>query len=636
MYDKVKDGLKSLSAKNTHHYFTGKYPTSVLHDNNQIKQLVCEKIDQDQATYRIELSEPMTFYKAFKTKRPDPKSHNQTKVVKELFQVFGADGELEWLGSSGNPFNEDPSVSKFEIIPTEDKCSNFNIEEINPEVENLTLVDHETIPEIGLDMPPPDSYVISKQSTFLTNVRTPKTEHQKRRIENSDQLLADHDKFFKNFVSTYSKMVSKDEVRAIMLSKLKACDLSKDEISAQTEALINFIYRHFHYLSNLKEIKKMIVSSLSTTVSCETFFDLKFEEKLKNFMSRLRNRHLDIQKELFELHVPNIRLLPKKFDVNSLKRVFIMNGHLEPYFKRAEVNDAQNFALFFYSQQTIDAVRSESYDHVFIDGTKSCLPYDQRFQLLMINFYLNKGISTTGIYVLMRGSNEKLYDTVFSCVNNIIPIRDKEIHVDFERAMMNALIKLTPNLKMCHFHYARNLQDRVRDLQRVYKKKISKRLYEYGKILMYVPPKYVEYHRNYMDHMAGRSKNNKRFLEYLDKNYIDKKYRAFLFQGHSKFLTNNLSEAVNSQFSKFFNMRPKKNQWLDFLQYNEKRVIHRRVSRSLVVDENDFDSFDLFVRELQSKSFPSYKSYKRFLYQNQRAKGLKKNQRPDCRFFRRT
>ena len=72
------------------------------------------------------------------------------------------------------------------------------------------------------------------------------------------------------------------------------------------------------------------------------------------------------------------------------------------------------------------------------------------------------------LYVLMKGSNEELYKKVFDQVDSVISIRDKEIHVDFERAMMNALLSLTPKLNMCHFHFARNLQDKLRDLQRVH------------------------------------------------------------------------------------------------------------------------------------------------------------------------
>ena len=201
---------------------------------------------------------------------------------------------------------------------------------------------------------------------------------------------------------------------------------------------------------------------------------------------------------------------------------------------------------------------------------------------------------------------------------------------------MNALLSLTPKLNMCHFHFARNLQDKLRDLQRVHKKKISKRLYEYGKIIMYVPPAYRDFHRKYMAHMAGRSKNNKRFLEYLDNNYIEKKYQPFLFQAHSKFLTNNLSESVNSQFSKFFYQKPKKNQWIEFLMYNEKRIVDRRVAQTSILSKDNFDSYDRFIRDLQSLSFPSYKSVRRFLYKSRRLKRVKKNLRVNHRFFRRT
>ena len=65
-----------------------------------------------------------------------------------------------------------------------------------------------------------------------------------------------------------------------------------------------------------------------------------------------------------------------------------MNGKLEPYMKHVEVVDKDNFAIFLYSDQTIEAIKTKEYNHIFIDGTKSCLPYNQRYQLLMINFYL--------------------------------------------------------------------------------------------------------------------------------------------------------------------------------------------------------------------------------------------------------
>ena len=211
--------------------------------------------------------------------------------------------------------------------------------------------------------------------TFLTNKKPGPTDNQRLRIENSKKLLEQHQIFFKSFVSTYKETVTKDEVRAITLEKINQVPLSQDEIFNQTQALIKFIYRHFHYLSNLKEIKKMIVSSLSTTASCEHFFDLKFEEKMKNSMSRLRNRHLDIQKELFDIQIDNIKLLPPKFEVDSLKRVFIMNGQLEPYMKSVSVNDHDNFAVFFYSEHTLNEIKSQTYDHIFIDGTKSSLPF---------------------------------------------------------------------------------------------------------------------------------------------------------------------------------------------------------------------------------------------------------------------
>ena len=116
---------------------------------------------------------------------------------------------------------------------------------------------------------------------------------------------------------------------------------------------------------------------------------------------------------------------------------------------------------------------------------------------------------------------------MFNCTNTVIDITNKEIHVDFERALINSLQEFSSSINLCYFHFARNLQDRVRDLQRMYKTKISKRLYEYGKVLMFVPKCLVKHHRKYMKHLAGRSKNNKRFLQYLDNNYIERNTTQF-------------------------------------------------------------------------------------------------------------
>ena len=127
-----------------------------------------------------------------------------------------------------------------------------------------------------------------------------------------------------------------------------------------------------------------------------------------------------------------------------------------------------------------------------------------------------------------------------------------------------------------------------------------------------------------MKSMAGKSQNNKRFLDYLDENYIDKKYQSFLYQKHSRFLTKNLSESVNSQFSKFFYQRPKKNQWIEFLFYNEKRIIRRQVNLSIIVNNDNLDSYDTFLIDLQSRKFPSYKSYRRFMFRSQRKKELQR------------
>ena len=311
-----------------------------------------------------------------------------------------------------------------------------------------------------------------------------------------------------------------------------------------------------------------------------------------------------------------------------------MNNTIESYFKKVIYNDDKNFAIIMYSDWKVKKVKDIGYQHVFTDGTKSYVPFDQTYQFLLINVLLNTGQTTTCISALVKGSNQKIYESILSYANHIIDMKDKQIHTDFERALMNAVCKISPHVNLCHFHFARNLQDKVRDLQRKYKKKISKKLYEYGKILMFVPPQYIPYHRKYMNHLGGKSMNNKRFLEYLDRTYIEKRYNDVLYQKHSKFMTNNIAESVNGQLSKFFYMKPRKYEWIDFLIFNEKRIIHSSRKVDIKTGEYQLDEYDKFIIKLQKKKF-SYQGYRRYMRKNEKPKGVKNNMRKDRRYFRR-
>lgn len=475
----------------------------------------------------------------------------------------------------------------------------------------------------------------TKKESFLTsgsaNLRR---KYIKKKLANNY-----FDKFeneYKNFVNVYKQVITQDEIHQIISRKKMQTIKTSSQLLDEVKAVFNFLYRHFQIVLPKSDIKKIFTSSFAQEETCNTFYGSSLQEDVKNLYSNFKKRLRKVESELFELRDNDVKLLPSKFDLSPFKRVLVMNNQMDSYFKKVIYNDEKNFALVMYSNFKVEKIKRVGFEHVFIDGTKSYIPYKQNYQLIMINLLLKNDQTATGISALVKGSNQQIYESLLTYACTILDLRDKHIHTDFERALLNASSKISSKINLCYFHYSRNLQDKVRDLQRTHKKKrISKRLYEYGKILMFVPPQYVDFHRKYMTHLAGKSKNNKRFLNYLDSTYIDKRYRDVLYQKHSKFLTNNIAESVNGQMSNHFKMKPKKYEWLDFMLFNEKRVVQSSQKVNEKTGEYDLDDFDNFIIKLQRRKKFSYQTYRRFMRTYQMPKGVKKNMKKDRRYFRR-
>ena len=107
MIEKVREGLKSLTDKNKHHYFKAKLVENACLSNSLVKSLTAERQAEKEAIYRIELFEEMTFYKAFKSKRPDPTSNLKTQIVSDIYSQLGQAQSLEWIISAPRPLDKD-------------------------------------------------------------------------------------------------------------------------------------------------------------------------------------------------------------------------------------------------------------------------------------------------------------------------------------------------------------------------------------------------------------------------------------------------------------------------------------------------------------------------------------------------
>jgi len=494
---------------------------------------------------------------------------------------------------------------------------------------------HEMIPRIlrpELSKPRTNLVTQSAESVLTAKSSNQKQSHQ--HLIRAKELTESFDQTYQGFVDQYKASITSSEVAWILESKVNQLPVSESRMTEEVRALIQFFYRHFQVLPSQRELKKWFTSRYSLEANFAAFNSSTMKQRVKNLFSNLKARFMEVERRLCKLEIPGKELLPRHFELRSFQRVLVVNSKIEPYLKQVVRADEDRFALLMYSNDRIEKIKREGFSHVFVDGTKRCLPYDQNYQLLLVNFLLNNGQTTTGVSTLVRGSNQLIYEVVLGAVNQLISLKGKDIHTDFEMALMNSASKFTTKLSLCYFHYARNLQDRVRDLHRKFKQKISKRLYEYGKILMFVPPEYTKFHCKYMKSMTKRCKNSKRFFNYLCKNYIEGRFSPHLYQKHSKFLTNNIAESVNGQLSSFFAKKPGKLEWVDFLLFNEKRTVFNQNSLATKGAKEQLDRFDKLILKLQSRKF-SYRSYKRFLSSNENVIQMKSNGREDTRYFRR-
>ena len=245
----------------------------------------------------------------------------------------------------------------------------------------------------------------STNSLLTDQVKSRKKKYVKASFDGS--LLQKYNDGYKNFVDLYKTNISKREVEYILKNKTKQLAKTKIEIADEVNALVNFYYRHFQVLIPKRDLKKLFMTSYSQHQNCSTFCTRELETHMKNQLSNLKKRILKVESIMSHPQLPNLDMLSKNFDINPFKRVLVMDDSIEPYLKKVAYEDDKSFALVMYSESKVKNILQTGFEHVFIDGTKSYIPFDQSHQLLFINFKLNNGQTTTGISVLVKGSSKK-------------------------------------------------------------------------------------------------------------------------------------------------------------------------------------------------------------------------------------
>ena len=123
--------------------------------------------------------------------------------------------------------------------------------------------------------------------------------------------------------------------------------------------------------------------------------------------------------------------------------------------------------IIWANEENLQRIRKTN--HLYIDGT---FHHPKDFKQLLIIMYKDiiASLKIPGVYILMNGFSQDLYDLVFNSLINIITDNRKidldisSIITDTEKALINVVKKYFPNSQRiaCYFHFK---QDLLRNLK---------------------------------------------------------------------------------------------------------------------------------------------------------------------------
>ena len=343
------------------------------------------------------------------------------------------------------------------------------------------------------------------------------------------------------------------------------------------QLVMQLLANKFHSISMLKKIfneKKKnndIFGNMRRKLKNENvgFFEkshkLLFEE-FKGFNDFMK--FSDHQKRL------NMNLL-KKIEIdnkeeNFLKKIQIYQDDSEPFKKR--------FNLFYHCENPL-SLWNQKFTDLFIDGTGFRVPI-KKAQMFVISACEAQNKPVSLLYVITNDLREKNYVSILNYLQrNILKIKNKRIHCDFEQAILNACKALRLKIRVCFFHFAQIIVDNTKKYKTsllaqhdiVHSTNCSKLMHLLLKCGFFLHKENLVFH---IELLNENIKNNleQKLVDHIVGSFFTKKYSEFMFQKIELHQTNNIAEAFNSRLEKFTPLnKPSLNQLMNFLIFETKR-----------------------------------------------------------------
>jgi hypothetical protein len=333
----------------------------------------------------------------------------------------------------------------------------------------------------------------------------------------------------------------------------------------------------------------------------------RFEgEEPENFLKKIIYKPMSI--------LGNIEEDPEEINMET-EGLAVFNTETPKRLKKKTGPPKHPLSLIYFTNESKENILRDKPTRLFIDGTRDKVPL-KSFQMIAIHYKTNSGQSKTPFYILTNRFTTEVYSDIFGYINSIFPLNNIKVNIDFELPYRKALIQYGAKISYCYFHYSKIVYARARNYQKnvsahqkmckLLKKKvpvidadvrtvIKNRL----KILILIPPKLQKRYLKKFCKDIANNKAEKHVIRYIKEKFIKGTYSNDFYIEGCFDLTNNISEAFFSRFSRRFRRNPTPKEFMDNLILFECEQ-HYRVYNSLRQTNNPLCKF---ITTVQGKNF---------------------------------
>jgi len=329
-----------------------------------------------------------------------------------------------------------------------------------------------------------------------------------------------------------------------------------------------------HYDKNLIKLQKFYVRYLFKTNQANNFENIiSIFKNTFNFPIKLTNKQIIYEKHQAFGTINTLSLLDicKKIstdEVNiNIKTTDVFYGYKKT---NNDIVKREEKIIFITSDLMEKKLKDPNIDNYFADVTYRIIPKRQiGYKLLTITGVdKENGNSYICALILIKYEDEISFKHVFQYLNNMYLFNPHIIHIDYCKALKNALtdkeiFKKPPIIIHCFLHFVQAIVKKMKNLK-IIKSRITKYAFEIIKNIELVCFINHEYIKSYIEFLKLKLKDEKEKLlfQYLNKNWFSKDINTYnyyeLFENNNLkeviphfFATNNIEESLHNKMNQY-------------------------------------------------------------------------------------